>query len=81
VSHALITFRTFRNSDPPRLAELWRSQPPQRGLMQPMSAGLFERLVLSKPYFDRDGLILAVNDDRIVGFVCFGIPAWFKSRF
>lgn len=37
--------------------------------MQAMSASLFERLVLSKPYFDNRGLILAVDDGRPVGFV------------
>jgi GNAT superfamily N-acetyltransferase len=36
--------------------------------MQPMSATLFEQLVLSKPYFDNAGLILAVDDATPVGF-------------
>jgi ribosomal protein S18 acetylase RimI-like enzyme len=62
-------FRPFRNSDPPRLAEIWRSQPPQRGMMQPVSAGLLEQFVFSKPYFDREGLIVAVHDGVPVGFV------------
>jgi ribosomal protein S18 acetylase RimI-like enzyme len=62
-------FRPFRNSDPPYLAEIWRSQPPQRGVMQPMSAGLLEQFVLSKPYFDAAGLIVAERDGRRVGFV------------
>lgn len=34
-----------------------------------MSAALFEQLVLSKPYFDRHGLIVAVDDKRPIGFV------------
>jgi ribosomal protein S18 acetylase RimI-like enzyme len=37
--------------------------------MQPMSVGLFEQLVFSKPYFDHDGLIVAIKDNRPVGFV------------
>lgn len=65
----MISYRTFRNSDTPRLAEIWRGQPPERGLMQPMSADLFEQFVLAKPYFDNQGLIVAVDDDRPVGFV------------
>jgi GNAT superfamily N-acetyltransferase len=65
----LIHYRSFRNTDPPALAEIWRTQPPERGLMQPMSANVFEELVLSKPYFDRDGLIVALDDDVPVGFV------------
>lgn len=65
----LIRYRPFRNTDPPQLAEIWRMQPPLRGLMQPMSVAVFDRLVLSKPYFDRLGLIVATDDDRPVGFV------------
>lgn len=65
----MIEYRTFRNSDPPKLAEIWRSQPPERGLMQPMSADLFEQFVLSKPYFDNQGLIVAADNGRPVGFV------------
>jgi ribosomal protein S18 acetylase RimI-like enzyme len=62
-------FRPFRNSDPPRIAEIWRDQPPQRGLMQPVTPGLLEQLVFSKPYFDPQGLILALSDDVPIGFV------------
>ena len=36
--------------------------------MQPMSTGLLEEYVLSKPYFDRQGLILATSDKQPVGF-------------
>jgi ribosomal protein S18 acetylase RimI-like enzyme len=64
----LIRYRPFRNSDPPGLAAIWRTQPPERGLVQPMSADLFEQLVLAKPYFENAGLIVAVDDDLPVGF-------------
>jgi GNAT superfamily N-acetyltransferase len=64
----LIEYRTFRNSDPPRLAEIWRSQPPERGLVQPVSADLLEQLVLAKPYFENAGLIVAVDDGVPIGF-------------
>lgn len=37
--------------------------------MQPMSGDLFERLVLSKPYFDNAGLIVAEDQGKLVGFV------------
>ena len=66
---ALIEYRPFRNTDAPLLAEIWRSQASQRGLMQPMSAALFEALVLSKSIFDRFGLILAIDDGKPLGFV------------
>lgn len=61
-------FRSFRNSDPPRLAEIWRDQPPQRGLAQPVTAALLEQLVFSKPYFDPAGLIVALHEDVPIGF-------------
>jgi ribosomal protein S18 acetylase RimI-like enzyme len=50
------------------MAEVWRSHISQRGLMQPMSVAVLERFVLSKPYFDRDGVILAVEGDKLLGF-------------
>ena len=65
----MIRYRPFHNSDPPALAEIWRSQPAEHGRIQPMSAALFEQLVLAKPYFDNAGLIVAVDDERPVGFV------------
>lgn len=65
----MIQFRPFRNTDPPKLAEIWRSQPPQRGLAQPVSAALFESVVISRPFFDREGLIVAEGGGEIVGFV------------
>ena len=64
----MIEFRPFRNTDPPLLADLWCSQPPQRALVQPMTTTLFEQKVLSKPYFDREGLIVALDGTRMVGF-------------
>lgn len=64
----MLTFRPFRNADPPVLAALWRSRPGQPGLSQPVSPDLLEQLVFAKLYFDYDGLILAHNDGRPVGF-------------
>lgn len=65
----MIHYRTFRNVDPPGLAAIWRARNAERGLMQPMSGELFEQLVLSKPYFEGAGLIVALDDDRPVAFV------------
>jgi ribosomal protein S18 acetylase RimI-like enzyme len=64
----MIDYRPFRNTDPPLLAELWCSHPPRRALVQPMTAILFEQRVLSKPYFDRQGLLVAMDGPRLVGF-------------
>jgi RimJ/RimL family protein N-acetyltransferase len=71
----LIRYRPFLNSDPPAITEIWRSQPQQRGLMQPMTPQVFERLVLSKQYFDRHGFVVAVDGERPVGFSHAGFGA------
>jgi len=65
----VLRFRPFRNTDPPQLAEIWRSQPPQRGILQPVSTALLEHAVFSKMHFDRDGLIVATRDQVPIGFV------------
>ncbi len=65
-------FRPFRNSDPPQLAEIWNAQSSQRGLACPVTPQVLEHYVFSKPYFDRQGLIVAEADDRLQGFVHIG---------
>jgi len=64
----MLSYRAFNNTDPPRVAALWRSRAGQPGLVQPVSADLFEQFVFGKLYFDYEGLILAFDDDRPVGF-------------
>jgi GNAT superfamily N-acetyltransferase len=68
ISPCMLTYRTFRNTDPPILTSLWRSRAGQPGLLQPISASLLEQLVFAKPYFDYAGLILAFQDQQPVGF-------------
>ncbi|HUG68266.1 MAG TPA: GNAT family N-acetyltransferase [Pirellulaceae bacterium] len=65
----MIQYRPFLNSDPPAIAEIWRSQPPSNAIIQTMTPAVLDELVFSKPYFDRCGLILAVQDDKPIGFV------------
>jgi ribosomal protein S18 acetylase RimI-like enzyme len=43
--------------------------------MQPVSAGLLEQLIFSKPYFDPAGLIVAVQENEVVGFAHAGFGA------
>jgi ribosomal protein S18 acetylase RimI-like enzyme len=62
------TYRTFRNTDPPVLADLWRSRAAQAGLGQTVSVDLFEQFVFGKLYFDYEGMILGFEADRPVGF-------------
>lgn len=64
----MISYRAFRNTDPPVLTELWRSRTPQSGLTGQVSPDLFEQLVFAKLYFDYDGLIIAREGDRPLGF-------------
>ncbi|QGJ72435.1 GNAT family N-acetyltransferase [Planctomycetales bacterium 10988] len=67
----MIRYRSFQNTDPALIAELWRSSFSGHGVMQPMSATLLEYFAFSKPYFAYDGLILAFDEDQedlIVGF-------------
>ena len=65
----MIEYRSFRNSDPPEIADIWRSQPPLHGLMQPVTSSILEQFVFSKPYFDRHGFIVAVDGQQPIGFV------------
>jgi hypothetical protein len=65
----MIEYRPFRNTDPPALCEIWRNQTPLRALFQPMTTVVLEDTALSKPFFDRTGLIVATEDQRPVGFV------------
>ena len=64
----MIDYRCFRNDDPHRLADVWRSADLGPAAMQPMTAALLESAVFSKPYFDRAGLLVALDDRRPVGF-------------
>jgi GNAT superfamily N-acetyltransferase len=64
----MIEYRCFRNDDPPRLADVWRSAELGPGGFQPMTSAWLEACVFSKPYFDREGLLVASDGDRVVGF-------------
>jgi len=67
------SFRSFRNTDPPRLVEVWNQAFPGRGAVSLRTATPLERFVLAKPYFDRDGLILAEENGVCLGFVHAGM--------
>jgi GNAT superfamily N-acetyltransferase len=65
----MLTFRTFRNTDPPLLTALWRCRAGQPGFFQPVSSVLLEQLIFSKLYFDYPGLIFAFIDGEVAGCV------------
>lgn len=64
----MLRYRSFRNTDPPVLVDLWQRCAEQTGLLQPMSVDLIEQFVLGRLYFDYEGMSLAFDDDRPVGF-------------
>jgi len=64
----MIAFDCFRNDDPPRLADAWRATDLGPAALQPMTSAALEAAVFSKPYFDRHGLLVARDGDRLVGF-------------
>lgn len=71
----MIRYRPFDNRDPPALAEIWRTQRPIRGRIQAVTPQLIEEHVLAKPWFDRQGFIVACDGARPVGFVHAGFGA------
>lgn len=65
----MIEYRRFHNSDPPRIVALWHASRLGRGAAGGFSFDAFELLNFAQRYFDRDGLILAVDRDadKVVG--------------
>ncbi|TWT40245.1 GNAT family N-acetyltransferase [Botrimarina hoheduenensis] len=61
-------FRSFRNADPPHLAAIWNSQPPSRGIAQPINPQLLELCVFSRQFFDPAGMIIAEREGVPIGF-------------
>ena len=64
----MIQYRTFRNTDPPALVEIWNACFTGRGAAQLRGTVLLEYFTFAKPYFDPASLILACADGRPVGF-------------
>ena len=67
--NTLFRLRPFCNTDPPNLVDVWRSQTSNCELLESISVSALEHFVFAKPYFDRNGLILAESDGRVIGFV------------
>ncbi len=71
----MIDYRPFRNNDPPALCEIWRNHAPMRAFFRPLTPPILEATVLSKAFFDREGLIVAVEDGRPIGFAHAGFAS------
>lgn len=65
----MVIYRSFRNTDPPLLAELMRAHVGRVDLPAHITVDLLEQLVFAKIYFDYEGLLLALDGDRLLGFV------------
>ncbi len=71
----MIEYRRFRNSDPPHVRRLWQTCDLGRGAAQDFDSDALETVVFSQPYFDRNGLILACDGGKVVGYVHAGFAA------
>ncbi|MDH3717524.1 MAG: GNAT family N-acetyltransferase [Planctomycetota bacterium] len=65
----MVECRSFRNSDPPHLVTIWEDARENQPFIRKLTVELLDELVFSKPYFDPEGLIVAVADQQPVGFV------------
>ena len=65
----MIQYRHFHNTDPPGLLQLWHSCGLGLAAAEGFSCDILELFTFSQPFFDRLGLIVATDQDRIVGFV------------
>ena len=61
--------RPYRNGDSPALVNLWNRATPERGVVRPLSPHEFDALVIGRIGFDRQGLIVAEQHQRVVGYV------------
>jgi ribosomal protein S18 acetylase RimI-like enzyme len=66
--HLVLHYRSFRNFDPPGLVEVWNQAFTQRGTIRLQHSSPLEHFVFAKPYFDAAGLMVALDDDKYVGF-------------
>jgi ribosomal protein S18 acetylase RimI-like enzyme len=73
--HFVIQYRSFRNTDPPTLVEIWNESFSGRGAVRLRHSTPLEHYVFAKPYFDPAGLVLAVDDKAGIGFVHAGFGA------
>jgi GNAT superfamily N-acetyltransferase len=65
---AVIQYRTFRNGDPPTLVHLWNQCFTNRGATILRGTMLIEYFLFAKPYFDPQGLVVALDEGKPVGF-------------
>jgi ribosomal protein S18 acetylase RimI-like enzyme len=64
----VVEYRTFRNTDPPLLVQIWNESLTGRGAARLRHSTVLERHVLSKPYFEAAGLLIAEENGVALGF-------------
>lgn len=64
----VVTYRRFRNDDPPTLVQIWNEAFTGRGAVKLRHSSPLDNYILAKPYFDPAGVILAEEDGVGVGF-------------
>jgi ribosomal protein S18 acetylase RimI-like enzyme len=64
----VVSYRKFRNTDPPLLVDVWNDALNGRGAVHLKTSSPLERFTFAKPYFDPAGLILAEENGTCVGF-------------
>lgn len=65
----MIEYRSFLNSDPPELVRIWHASQLGRGAADGFTPDALDALIFAQPYFDSQGLIIACDNNRIVGFI------------
>ena len=65
----MVQYRSFRNTDPPHLVDVWNESFTSRGIARLRHSTVLERHVFAKPYFDASGLIIAEENGHRLGFV------------
>ena len=72
----MIQYRSFLNTDPPLIADVWDRQSPIRGQVETVTRHNLDHFIFAKPYFDSSGIILAIDDSsgtpNALGFVHVG---------
>lgn len=64
----MVSFRKFRNTDPPALVRIWNEAFTNRGAVPLPGCPALERCVFAKLYFDPAGLIVAEDQGEVIGF-------------
>jgi ribosomal protein S18 acetylase RimI-like enzyme len=69
----VVEYRTFRNTDTPRLVAVWNESFTNRGAPRLVNNTMLERYVLAKPIFDPRGLFVAEENGAVLGWVHAGM--------